>query len=201
MPLEPVSTALGGLQTIGGLAQTLFSGKRKREREYEDYINSYRKNESIMDLYNKALARYNVNPYTSASYKSAMTGAGRSLSSGISGLQDRRSALAGIPALTQGYNDASLRAAANAEREQGQQFSQLSGATQLKAREDRYPYELKLALLGQKAAGANAVKQAGWKNLFGGLGTIGAGYNRGNGSKSSGSSAGMSDSYEYDNRI
>ena len=96
-----------------------------------------------MDLYNKALARYNVNPYTSASYNSAMTGAGRGLTTGISGLQDRAQRTCGYPALTQNYNDASLRAAANAEREQAQAFNQLSGATQLKAREDRYPYELK----------------------------------------------------------
>ena len=200
MPFDPVSLGLGAAQTIGGLAQTLFSGKKKSEREYERYVDSYRKNPSIMDLYNKALARYNVNPYTSASYNSAMTGAGRGLTTGISGLQDRRSALAGIPALTQNYNDASLRAAANAEREQAQAVNQLSGATQLKAREDRYPYELKLALLGQKASGANAVKQAGWKNLFGGLGTALSGFSRGSGSSSS-SSMPSETQYEYDNRI
>jgi hypothetical protein len=176
MPFDPVSGILGGAQMLGGLAQTIFSGKKKAERNLENFGNSYQKNQSIMDYYNKALSKYNVNPYTSASYKNATQTAGRGLATGISALGDRRSALAGITGLVQGYDDAGLRAAANAERESAQALNTLGNATSMKAREDRVPFDLKYNLLAQKAAGANATKAAGWNNIWGGLGTAATGF-------------------------
>lgn len=175
MEFNPISAGLGGLQVLGGLAQTIFSGKKKAERNLENQINSYRKNDSIMDYYNKALSKYNVNPYNSASYRNSMQVAGRGLSTGIDALKGRRSTLAGLPALTQGYADAGLKASANAESEQARALSQLGQATQMKAQEDRVPFDMKYNLLAQKAAGANATKAAGWKNIFGGLGTAASG--------------------------
>jgi len=68
MPFDPVSGILGGGQALGGLVQTLFSGKRKAERNLEKQINSYQKNPSIMDYYGKALNNYNANPYNSADF-------------------------------------------------------------------------------------------------------------------------------------
>lgn len=175
MPFDPISLGLGGTQALGGVLQSIFSGKNKAERDLENYANSYKKNESIMDYYTKALNRYNQNPYNSASYTSAMKTANRGLSTGINTLQDRRSVLAGLPGLVAGYNDAGLKATANAEREQGAALNTLGTATQMKAREDKYPFELKYNLLAAKAAGANAQKAAGWQNIFGGLGTAALG--------------------------
>lgn len=172
---DPVSLALGGAQAVGGLLQSIFSGKRKSEKALERHINSYKKNESILDFYNKALNNYNQNPYTSASYKSSMQEAGRGLNAGINTLNDRRSVLAGLPALVSGYNSASLKSAANAERERSVALGQLGNATNMKAREDKYQFELKHGLLAAKASGANAQKAAGWKNIFGGLGTAATG--------------------------
>ncbi len=189
MPFDPVSGILGGGQALGGLVQTLFSGKRKAEKNLERHINSYQKNPSIMDYYSKALNNYNANPYNSASYRNATQTAGRGLATGINALGDRRSVLAGLPALTQGYADAGLKAAANAERERAGALSQLGNATAMKAREDRVPFDMKYNLLAQKAAGANATKAAGWKNIFGGLGTAMTGFSPGS-KKSTTSSVG-----------
>ncbi len=175
---EPVSLALGGAQFLGGALQNIFSGKRRAEKKLENYINSYKKNESIMDFYTKALNNYNANPYSSASYQQATKEAQRGQSAGINALGDRRSILSGLPQLVTATNNASLRAAANAEREKAGALQALGGATRMKAAEDKYPFEMKYNLLAQKAAGANATKSAGWRNIFGGLGTAATGYSK-----------------------
>lgn len=175
-----VSTAAGGnpyaaiAQGGIGLLQSIFGGisAKKNQKKLEQLVDSYKPNESIMDYYNKALTRYNPNPYNSASYRAATQGANRSLNAGLNALQDRRSALAGVNSLVQGTNDASLRAAANAEREQAGQLAQLGQATGAKAAEDRYKFENKYNLLAMKAAGGNKTLGAGISNAFNALGGI-----------------------------
>src|SRR5690606_17709553 len=130
------------------------------------------KNPSIMDFYNKALQRYNQNPYDSNLYRMQTQTAQRNLATGLNAMQDRRSALASVGNLVQGSNDASLRAAAAAEAQQAQALNQLGAATQLKDREDKYKFEAKYNLLGMKAGGGNQIMNAGLKNLYGGLGSI-----------------------------
>jgi len=125
-----------------------------------------------MDYYNKALSRYNANPYNSAMYRNATQQAGRGLATGINALQDRRSALAGVSNLVQGYDDAALRAAAGAEQQQGQALGQLGQATGMKAAEDKYKFENKYNLLAMKAGAQNQIANAGLSNIFGGLGAI-----------------------------
>jgi hypothetical protein len=151
---------IGGAQAIGGWIQA-----SRAEKQYNKLINSYKPNQSIMDYYSKALQKYNVNPYQSPMYRQSMQGADRGLATGISALQDRRSALAGVGGLVQRYNDASLKAAATAEGQQSQALGQLGQATGMKAQEEKYPFELKANLLAMKAGGGTNIANAGIKNL------------------------------------
>lgn len=159
------------IQGAVGLGQVLFSGKRKAEKKLENFTDSYKQNAGITDLYNKALSRYETNPYTSSLYKQQSQNINRNLSTGLNSLNSRRSANAGISSLVQGANDSGLKAAAGAEQAQAQALSQLSQATQIKAAEDFKPFEMKYNLLAQKASGANKTAAAGMQNIFGGIST------------------------------
>jgi len=176
--LDPISLGLSGLQTIGGIAQTIIGNKRakKAEGQLEGMVNSYQPNQSIMDYYNKALSRYNNNPYNSAMYRNTMQTAGRGLTNGINALQNRRSALMGLPSIVSAYNDSGLKAAAQAEGQGAQALSQLGGASQMKAAEDFKPFEMRYNLLSQKASGGNQMMNAGLQNIFGGIGGAGSMY-------------------------
>ncbi len=144
-----------------------FLKSKKYEKQLQGMVDNYKPNQSIMDYYNKALTKYNANPYQSAMYNQQQKMAGRNLATGISSLQGRRSALAGIGSLVQGANDASLRAAAGAEQDQAQDLSQLGQATGMKAGEDKYKFENKYNLLAMKAGAANSMMNTGIKNLMG----------------------------------
>ena len=163
---------IGLVQGIGGFIQS-----RKAQRRLEQIKSpTYSQNESILDFYNKALQRYNVNPYSSAAYRMQKQNAAEGLTTGISTLQDRRSVLSGLPALVKGYNDASLKAVAAAEEDSNQKFNQLGTATNLKASEDRtafdinkmQPFMRKYNLLAAKAGGGAQVMNAGLSNIYGG---------------------------------
>jgi len=167
-------------QGIGGLAQTLFSGKNKRQRELENLTNqtpTYSGGGGSTDFYQKALGRYNVNPYSSPLYASQMQNAQRSTNMGLNALNDRRSALGGVGRLAAIQDDASLRAGIAAENEQSRRFGQLGSAAGMAGQEEKYryntnqlnPYLRKLQLANQKAAGAGAVQSAGLQNMFGSL--------------------------------
>lgn len=172
MGLDPISLGLSGLQAVGGIVQTIAGARqaKKAQGRLEGMVNSYQPNQSIMDYYNKALSRYNSNPYDSAMYRNSAQMAGRGLTSGINALQDRKSALAGLPSMVSAYNDSGLKAAAQAEGQQAQALSQLGGAAQMKSAEDFKPFEMKYNLLAQKASGGNQIMNSGLQNIFGGLG-------------------------------
>lgn len=165
---------LGGAQGLLGIGQAIFGGgrARKAQRQLERMIDSYQPNQSIMDYYNKALNKYNANPYTSQSYNQAIRMANRNLATGLNTLQGRGSALAGVSSLVQGANDNALRAGAMAEQQQAQDLAQLGQATSMKDREDKYKFEAKYNLLSQKAGAANQTANAGISNIAGGLGSI-----------------------------
>jgi len=159
----------GTIQGLVGAAQAIGGAIRahRGEKQFERLINSYQPNQSIMDFYNKALARYNANPYTSSLYNQGIKSASRGLTTGLNILNDRRSVLGGIGKLTQGYDDASLKAAAAAEGQQGQQLSQLGQAAGMKTAEEKYPFELKANMLAAKATGGTQTLNAGVSNIFG----------------------------------
>lgn len=167
------TAAIGGIQSIIGGSKA-----RKARRELEGLQTpQYEKSRSITDYYNQALGRYQQSPYQSNLYKMQAQNIARGTAQGIAGLQDRRSALAGIPALVQGQNDAYLKAAAAAEQQQSQNFAQLGSASQAMAGEERQafninkmlPYQRKADLLGQKASGYTQLMNAGLQNIYGGL--------------------------------
>ena len=158
---------------IGGIQAIIGAGKAKKaQKQMNRMLDSYKPNESIMDYYNKALSRYNANPYQSSEYQMNMRNADRTTATGLSALGDRRSAVGGVSRLAALQNDASLKAGAQAESEQGQRLAQLGQATAMKVPEDKYKFEAKYNLLGQKAGAANQTVNAGISNIFGGLGTI-----------------------------
>lgn len=165
----PWGAIADGAQTLLGLGQTLFSGKRKAENNLENYANSYQPNQSIMDYYNKALAKYNPNAYDSAAYQNRRNVNAQNLTTGINALQDRRAGVGNISSLVQGADQANASAAGQAESEQRANLGQLGAASNAKANEDSKKYDLKYNLLAMKAGGANANQSAGIKNLYGGL--------------------------------
>lgn len=170
MPVSATSFIPAGLQFIGGALQSIFSGKKKKERDLENFANSYQPNSSILDTYNKALQRYSTNPYQSQFYQNAQNNIQRNLTTGINATQSRRGGLGTIGALTQGADDAGARAGITAENMQGQQLSQLEQAARMKAAEETKKYDMLFNLKAMKAGAANQQQSAGLQNMFQGLG-------------------------------
>lgn len=167
---------------IGGIAQMgigFIGGRRARKQlgQHEQQSPVYSQSKSINDYYSQALNRYSQSPYQSNLYKMQSQQIGRGTAQGIAGLQDRRSALAGMSGLIQNQNDALLKAGAAAEQQQDQRFGQVGAATQMKAGEERQafninkmmPFERRYNQLAQKAAGYNQMFNAGLSNYFGGV--------------------------------
>lgn len=185
--LDPVSGIIGGVRLLAGLGQSIFSGRKKAEKGLNAQIDKspiYRQNQSILDYYNQALARYNVSPTDSAMYKRQLNNINRGVATGITGLQDRRSAIGGLSSILRMQNDATLNAEVAAEQQKNQRFGELASATNMKVGEDDKafkqnqlaPFELKTNLAAQKLQAANQRANAGMQNIFGGLQTIGAGW-------------------------
>lgn len=181
MPIPLLLAAAPAIaQTASGLAQMAFSGRKKALKNLEEQTNanpSYSGNRSINDYYNKALSRYNENPYQSQQYQVAAKNAQRGAAMGLGALQDRRSGLAGVSRMVGIQNQALENAGVNAEQQRNLRFSQLGGATSQKASDDlrmfqtnvMSPYERRLQLANMKAQGAANTFNAGMSNLFGGL--------------------------------
>lgn len=156
-----------------------YFGGRKAKRELENQATpTYTKSGSISDFYNKALSRYQQSPYQSNMYKLRSKNIARATTTGIAAMQDRGSAMAGIPALIQQENDAMLKAGAAAEQDQRQNFAQLGNAAVAQAGEDRkawevnqlMPYQQKRELLMQKAGGFTQLMNSGLQNIGNGAG-------------------------------
>lgn len=171
---------IGAITTGAGLLQGIIGGikAKKLQKQLENLQSpTYDPNQSVLSYYNNALQRYNTNPYNSTLYKTQQQNIGRGVNQGIGLLNDRRSGLAGIASLIQGQNDSLLKAGIAAENQKDQRFSQLAGATQMKAAEDKQafninkmmPFERKYNLLAAKAGAANKTANDGLQNIFKGL--------------------------------
>jgi hypothetical protein len=180
MPIPAIPIIQAGV----GLAQSIFGGSKakKAQKQLEGMQTpTYGGSESIMDYYNKALARNNANPYQSQQYQYATGAAARNQAAGIGALQDRRSAVGGISRLTAIGNDAALKAGVQAEQQQNQRFGQLGQAAGMKTADELRqfqqnklaPYEQKYNLLSAKAGAANNTVNSGMSNIFGGLNSAG----------------------------
>jgi len=164
---------------LGGAIQGIIGTRRanRAERALENLATPQEKANAAVNNY---YASANANPYDSAAYKMQQQQIARNGVNAIRGAQDRGGAQAVIANIVRGQNDASLNAAATAERIQD---SKLRTATGLKVQDDRrlfdinkmLPYQKKYQLLAQKAAGGNALANAGWRNLFGGAQTAAMG--------------------------
>ena len=173
----PLGAITGGLQALGGLVQTFTSGVKKKEKALEALADSYKPNEGIVDYYNKALAKYDPNPYTSQSYLNDTNKIQRNLGTGLAASQDRRGGLGTLSTLVQGANDAGANAASRAENQQNQALSQLGNAARVKAQEDFKPFEMKYNLLAAQAGAAAKQKAQGLQNFYGGLASMAASKN------------------------
>lgn len=175
---------LPAIQAGAGLVQSIFGGIRARKAQKElerTQAPSYSPSKAISDYYNKALSRYGLSPYESSLYKNQMQNIQRSTAQGLSTMQEGRTGIGGVAALVQAQNDAMLKAAGAAEQEQGSRLNQLGQASGMMGDEHRQmfninqmlPYQQKVNLLSQKAAGGAATTNAGLQNIFGGLSSMG----------------------------
>jgi len=171
LPLMAAQAALGIGQAIGGFIQ-----QRKATKQLEGMQSpTYTPNQSILDYYNKSLAKYKVDPRQTDLYRMQEQNANRELSSGLSSLQSRGQALAGVNNLVQAKNDSLLKASATAEQMQGQDLNRLGQATAMKTTEDQrefeinqqQPFERKYNLKALKASGGTNIANAGISNIFG----------------------------------
>lgn len=188
---------------FGGI-QSIFSGRRKAEKDLENFANSYKVSPGILDYYNKALARYSANPYTSQYYQNQSNQIGRNMASGINAAQDRRSALAAISTLNRGANDAYAKAGVTAEGLQGQALGQLGQAAQAKNAAEQKGFDMKYNLKAMKAGQAATRENQGYQNIYSGLtdaAKLGTLFGGGDGNKKSvfgyGENAPVNDPFPY----
>jgi hypothetical protein len=178
-----IAAIAGGVQALGGAAQNIFSGRKKKERELNAFAKQsplYQGSKSINDYYQQALNRYNENPYQSQQYQLGAMNAQRATAQGIGALQDRRSAIGGVSRLALGQNAAMQNLGAQAEAQRNQRFSQLGQASQAKASEDykmfdinqMTPYNRQLQLKQLAAQAANDRANAGLQMVGSALGGV-----------------------------
>ena len=183
--MDPFTIAViaGGVQALGGAAQNIFSGRKKKERELNAFAKQsplYQGSKSINDYYQQAMNRYNENPYQSQQYQLGAMNAQRATAQGIGALQDRRSAIGGIGRLALGQNTAMQNLGAQAEAQRNQRFGQLGQASQAKASEDykmfdinqMTPYNRQLQLKQLAAQAANDRANAGLQMVGSALGGV-----------------------------
>lgn len=175
--------AVGTAASVGtGVAQMVGANKAQKRAQAElerQAANNPLKKESkaLNDYYQEALNRYKESPYQSAAYQQTMQNARRTTASGLSALQDRRSAIGGISRLGGLERGASQGAVAQGEQMKAQRFSELGRATQMKkgAEDELFdtnvmtPYQRKLQLEQMKGAAAGERYNAGMQMVGQGL--------------------------------
>jgi hypothetical protein len=157
------------LQAGGGLLQTIFSGRRKREREFEQFVDTIKPNASITDYYNKALQRFDANAYNSGAYRQGQQNIAANMTTGISQAQNRRGGLAAISNLNAQSNRAALQNVAQAENIQNANLSRLGSAASAEAQNQNRITDMRYNLKALRAGQAAQRQNMGLSNLFGGL--------------------------------
>lgn len=168
-----IPSIVGG---VGGLLQTAFAGKRRKERELEAQAAQqpqYAGSPALSQYYQQALQQANTAAQQSALYKQQQQQIGRNLATGLAATGFRPGGQAAVSGLVQGATDASMRNLAQAENLREQRFGRLGQAAQAKSAEDlrRFqmnqlqPWQTKFNMLAQRAAQAAAQQQAGLSNL------------------------------------
>lgn len=163
-------------QAALGAVQAATSGRSARERELESYAKRsplYKGSKSVDDYYQEAMNRYKENPYQSLQYQVGQKNIQRAMTTGLSGLQSRGSAIGGIGRLFGAQTDALGNLGAQVEGQRNQRFGQLGGATQMKTGEEykkfdinqMTPYNRMLQLKQYKADAANQRFNAGMQMI------------------------------------
>ena len=166
----PIAIPLAGA-AISGISSLVAAGKRnKAEKDLEQFAATDKINQSILDYYNKAYNQYSPNAYQSAEYNAQMKNVLGNQAAGINALQNRRSALAGIPSITQATNVATQRAGAGAEVAQRTNLGILGQAAGAKAREEQRLFGNIFNLKAQKAAARAATQRQYTQSMFDSLG-------------------------------
>ena len=166
-----IGELISGLGAIGGLVQSIGAGKKRKraEQQLEAQVRGFQPNASIMDYYNKALAKYNPNPYQSAAYGQQKNMIDRNLATGLNAAQNKRMGLAALGGLVQQANDNSARAAGSAEAAGRQDLGQLAQAAQMKTNEQQKKFDMMYNLTAQKAGAYAQTQNTGIQNIFSGL--------------------------------
>jgi len=172
-PIIPLIAAAASLYSTARSA----SRAKKAESGLEESLKNtpqYKPNQSILNYYDEALRKYNVNPSDTREYKLAQQGIKQGTVQGLRYLQDRRSGLAGVPSLIAGQNNSLLKAAVTAEQRKDMELNRVGQAASMKAGEqskafqqnEMYPFEAKYNLLAMKASGERANQRQAMSNLY-----------------------------------
>ena len=163
--LIPIASAvIGGVQTISANSK-----RRHAEADLEKMAKDQQPNASILDYYNKALAKYNPNPFQTVSYQQQNNQVQRNLATGLNAASNRRMGLGALGAQVQQANDASARAVGNAEIQQGQDLARLGQAGAMKTAEQQKKFDMMYNLKAMKAGQAASTQNTGMQNVFNGL--------------------------------
>jgi hypothetical protein len=187
--MDPLTIGLvaGGAQALGGALQSIFSGRKKRQRDLESYAKQsplYTPNKAISDYYQQAANRYNENPYQSALYKEGQRNIQRSGANALSAFQSRGSALGGAARVALGQDSALSNLGVQAEAQRNARFGQLGQAAQAKSSEDyrafdinkMTPYNRQLQLKQLAAQAANDRYNSGLSMAAQGVGNMAQAY-------------------------
>lgn len=181
LPALAIGLGASALQGVIGGIQALTSGAKKRERELEAFAQNspvLAANEQIKAHYNESMRRYQASPYNSAKFIMGKNLADRSQSTGLSALNKRGMALAGVQNLTAQNLDNTNRLVAQGEQDRRQDFQTLGEATRMKAQDEMTqfdvnvatPYNRQFGLKQMKAQAANDRKNAGLQMVGAALG-------------------------------
>lgn len=176
----PIASALYGIYK--GARET--HNKNVAEKDLEKMANDSQPNQSIMDYYQKALAKYNPNPYQTAGYTQQKKQINQNLATGINAIQQRRLGVGAIGGLVDQANNASASAAGAAENQNSSDLARLGSAAGAKTNEQQKRFDMLYNLKAMKAGQAASGENTGIQNVFNGLSTAAYLYGGGTGSKS-----------------
>ena len=167
----------GAIQGLYGVGKDIANAPklRRANADLENYANSFKPNQSILNYYDEALKKYgDGNPYNSISYNNATQKNYRNFGAGLNTLQGYRQAGTGVARLLQIKNDSDAKAAAAAEQAQSQNLSQLGTAAERKTAEEQKKFDMLYNLKAMKAGQLAGVQNAATQNIFQGASTIAA---------------------------
>ncbi len=174
-----ISVGVGTASAITGNTR-----QKRAQRKLDELAQNsplYKSDKSIDDYYQKALSRFNENPYQSQQYQMGAMNARRATAQSLGALQDRRSAIGGVSRLEANQNAAMQNLGAQAEGQRNQRFNQFGQATQLKSSDYQRqfdinkmtPYNRKLQLEQMKGAAAGEQYNAGLQMIGQGVSAAG----------------------------